>query len=307
MKAPGIIPQNYKGHNLVFIVGCPRSGTTWIQRLLAAHQQIATGQESDIFDIYIGPQLRAWKRDIKPEHSGRGIIGLGCYFTEEEFMLNLHNYMMVLLDPLIGKLRNDQLFIEKTPSHALFISEIHTLLPEAKFIHIVRDPRDVISSLLAASKSWGWFWAPKDPVSAASFWVQHIKAVNKAKSLLPANQFIEIRYESVMQNTRENFLNLLSFLGLHSYWSENEILSVINANDAGSLRSGKGSEIPLGGESLKAFGKSLLVEPPGFVRKAVIGGWKQEFSVSAKLRLWNYFRNKNSYGYQLNKLTDWFK
>lgn len=41
------------GENIVFIVGSPRSGTTWLQRLLATHPQIKTGQESRIFE-YVG-------------------------------------------------------------------------------------------------------------------------------------------------------------------------------------------------------------------------------------------------------------
>ncbi len=39
-----VLAMNYKGQSLVFIVGCPRSGTTWLQRLLSCHPQIRTGQ-----------------------------------------------------------------------------------------------------------------------------------------------------------------------------------------------------------------------------------------------------------------------
>ncbi|MBI3001835.1 MAG: sulfotransferase, partial [Deltaproteobacteria bacterium] len=41
----------------MLIVGCPRSGTTWLQRLLASHPKIITGQESHVFDNYVGPQM----------------------------------------------------------------------------------------------------------------------------------------------------------------------------------------------------------------------------------------------------------
>ena len=76
---------DYTGANLVFVVGCPRSGTTWIQRLLATHPMLRTGQESDVFDLYIGPQLRAWERELDPASSGRGGVGLACYFQDAEF------------------------------------------------------------------------------------------------------------------------------------------------------------------------------------------------------------------------------
>jgi hypothetical protein len=48
----------YQGHNLVFLIGCPRSGTTWLQRLLASHPQVRTVQETFLFPRYISPQLR---------------------------------------------------------------------------------------------------------------------------------------------------------------------------------------------------------------------------------------------------------
>lgn len=69
----------YGGHNVVFLVGSPRSGTTWVQRLLASHPQIQTGQESHLFAAYIGPQLRAWRAGSDPlKWSGRGAVGLEC-------------------------------------------------------------------------------------------------------------------------------------------------------------------------------------------------------------------------------------
>ncbi|HEY2596345.1 MAG TPA: sulfotransferase, partial [Chloroflexota bacterium] len=75
----------YDGANLVFVVGCPRSGTTWVQRLLASHSCIRTGQESDLFDMYVGPLLHTWQQELRVDSSGRGGVGLACYFTDAEF------------------------------------------------------------------------------------------------------------------------------------------------------------------------------------------------------------------------------
>ena len=85
-----IANPEYTGHNMVFIVGAPRSGTTWLQRLLATHPRIRTGQESKLFRWYIAPQLRMWAMETTRERNretanGRGGTGLSCYFREEEF------------------------------------------------------------------------------------------------------------------------------------------------------------------------------------------------------------------------------
>src|SRR5215831_21247568 len=131
------LDADYDGSNLVFVVGCPRSGTTWVQRLLASHACIRTGQESDLFDMYIGPLLRTWQQELRVDSSGRGSVGLSCYFTDAEFVRTLKTYLLQLLAPMVGQLEPGELFLEKTPIHVLFVPEIHTLLPRARFIHVL--------------------------------------------------------------------------------------------------------------------------------------------------------------------------
>jgi hypothetical protein len=115
--------EEYKGKNLVFIVGCSRSGTTWLQRLLASHPKIRTGQESCLFGWYVAPQLRMWRWELTREDNpktatGRGGIGLSCYLQEHEFIAILKDYMFQLMRAMLANLQPGQLFVDKTPLHA---------------------------------------------------------------------------------------------------------------------------------------------------------------------------------------------
>ena len=94
------LAANYDGQNLVLVAGSPRSGTTWLQRLLASHPKIKTGQESHVFSQHIGPQLRIWREGADPKY--RGGLGLGCYFTEAEFVILVKSYLLKLLEPMVG-------------------------------------------------------------------------------------------------------------------------------------------------------------------------------------------------------------
>lgn len=281
------LSDNYKGHNLVFIVGCPRSGTTWLQRLLACHPKVHTGQESDVFDEYIGPQLRAWRRDLDPSTHGRGAIGLACYHREEEFLALLKEYMMKLLEPMIGDLKPGEIFLEKTPSHALFIPEIMELLPESRFIHIMRDARDVVASLLAASKSWGSYWAPKSAVSATRMWINHVQAVHESSKTLTANQFCEIRYENLHVSPLETLKGVSEFLKLQ--WDEKEMQNAIEQNRPEVAKKGGGTMISVGGEYSKKS-DSFVREPEGFIRKARLSAWKEDLSFIDKSLVWIFGR-----------------
>ncbi|MBC7232372.1 MAG: sulfotransferase [Chloroflexi bacterium] len=230
---------DYNGENLVFIVGCPRSGTTYLQRLIAAHPKVHTGQESDIFDLYVGPLLRTWRRELQ-NYSGRGGVGLACYLREDEFIAILKEFLLNLLRPMLKELGPGEIFLEKTPSHALFIPEIHELLPKARFIHILRDPRDVVASLLAVARSWGKAWAPKNAALAAFLWRRHLQAVNRARLLLPGDQFFEVRYEQLWENPIDTLKQVSHFIGLE--WSVEEIKVAVETNRPDIVQ--KGGELP---------------------------------------------------------------
>jgi LPS sulfotransferase NodH len=277
--------HEYMGHNLVFIVGAPRSGTTWLQRLLATHPRIRTGQESKLFRWYIGPQLQMWRmettRELDPKTAtGRGGTGLSCYFREDEFLSALKQYLGLLLQPMIGSLRPGELFVEKSPSHAMCIPEIKRLLPEARIIHVLRDPRDVVASLLAASRTWGAAWAPESPVKAAGLWVEHVRAVKRAAQNLSPEEFHEVTYEQLRSAPEKVVRQVADFLGLE--WKDFEIQKAVETNQPD--RDG-GTPIPVYGEVSERIG-GFVKEPAGFIRKARPGAWKSDLSLLEKAHVW---------------------
>jgi hypothetical protein len=274
---------DYDGADLVFVVGCPRSGTTWIQRLLATHPCVRTGQESDLFDLYIGPQLRTWRQELEVDSSGRGGVGLGCYLTDTQFRAVLKAYLLELLRPMIGDLRPGELFVEKTPSHVLFVPEMRALLPAARFIHVLRDARDTVASLLGASRTWGRAWAPRRAANAASTWVSHVRAGQSARHSLPADRFFEVRYERLHGEGPRVLRELIDWLGIT--WSDADLGKALERNSPDAARAGKGTPIPLGG-AFAAVSGPVVKEPPGFIRQARSGTWQRDLSLTDKLAIW---------------------
>jgi Sulfotransferase family len=278
----------YNGHNLVFIVGCSRSGTTWLQRLLASHPKVRTGQESFLFQRYVAPQLRNWRRELERENdpktaTGRGGTGLSCYFQEEEFLAILKNYMFQLMSPMIQGLQPGELFLEKTPLHALFLSEIRELLPESRFIHIVRDPRDVVASLLAASRSWGVGWAPRRSTTAAKMWLNVVRAATEAAKDISPREFLEIRYEKLLASPERTLRDVAEFLGLQ--WDPEAIKNAIEDNKAEAVKVGGGTPIPVYGEVGMRMG-SIARDPPAFIQNAKHGAWRKNLGLWDKFAVW---------------------
>jgi len=272
---------DYTGHNLILIVGSPRSGTTWLQKLLASHPAVRTGQESYVFQ-HIGEQLRQFREFLTPKH--RGGQGLGCYFNEEEFCRILKSFLITLLQPMVGSLQTGALFVEKTPAHSRYIPEIVELLPKVRIIHILRDPRDVVASSLAAYRSWGAYWAPNTARRAATRWSRHVEAVRRASKNLPSWQFHEIRYEELHEFPGKVLRECSKFIGLE--WSDEELGQSIQVNTAAVAKATDGgTPIPVGGEVARRS-HTVVVEPAGFIRKGMVGDWRNYLKPWEKFAVW---------------------
>ncbi len=277
--------EDYSGRNIIFIVGCARSGTTWLQQLLASHPRARTGHESYLFSSYIGPQLRAWGKELQSRRVDG--LGLGCYLKEDEFLRTVRLYMRLLMSQMIGNLQDDELFIEKTPAHSHYIPEIIKLLPECRIIHIMRDPRDVVASMLAASKSrLGKGWAPEKAGDAARKLVGHVNAIKAAEKQLSANQLYTIRYEDLISSTEEELAELVQFLNIK--WDYEAMTKAIERNNPKSANQ-TATRIPIRGEFHTITGRTYA-HASGFVRKAKPGSWKEDLSLTQKIAIWRVAR-----------------
>jgi len=280
---------NFTGQNLVFIAGCPRSGTTYLQRLLAALPFVKTGQESHIFSL-IGPLWETWR--VQAKFAGRGLrggVGLPLYFNEAEYKNVLKDFLFQLLKPMVGTLNSREIFVEKTPSNALYIDTIHELLPQARIIFVQRDARDVVASLLAASRAlWGKDWAPNSPVKAARIWCAHLNSAKQSAQHLPNSIFYEIKYEDIVTNPTMWLTDINIFLGLNS--SNEDIENAVRENSLEAARITGGTKIPVGVKSVKT-NCSFITEPDGFIRRGKPNGWKTDLTLFEKFCVWYIARS----------------
>lgn len=276
---------------MVFIIGCQRSGTTYLQRLLGSHPKIKTGQESFVFEWYLAPLLRSWEQNEKKSlESGRAGVGLKSYFTNARF----RELLLGFLAPMLENLKEGEMFLEKTPDHSMCIPEIIQLLPNAKIIHTLRDARDNVASLLAAGRTWGRTWAPHNVRHAAWWWVKYEKTIQRNKKLVPKDQFHEVRYETLRKSPIDVLERLRDFLGVA--WSEEQIRDAVERNSPEKVES-EGTKIIRTGE-LALISGEVVKEPAGFVRKANPGSWREDLSFAEKAQTWLIARktmNKTGY------------
>lgn len=174
--------------DLVFLVGCGRSGTTWLQAMLAFHPAIYTGTETHFFGAFSHSEYKF----LHPPHTLTA--GLSAYFNKEEFYNIIAELFWCLISTLPPPSTQPKYFLERTPYHCRYDDFILNTFPNARFIHLIRDGRAVVSSMLRASRSWGADWAPNKVHKAANFWLELTQAGQMiALKTQNPNQYIEVR------------------------------------------------------------------------------------------------------------------
>ena len=198
-------------YKLLFIVGSPRSGTTWLQKMIASHPSFVTGQESDFFTTIGEYHLRAYRQMLQYKDIRCG-LSLPAYFTYDKYK-NLIEEMFYEMINQVQEFDRSKIFLEKTPSHALYIDTIREILPQSKFVLIIRNPFDVVKSMLNASKSWGKGHFPATAKKAIETWYNHNKtAVDSLKKISTDNYRI-IRYEAL----KEDIYNINQIFSLFDF------------------------------------------------------------------------------------------
>lgn len=188
---------------LVFLVGARRSGTNWLQRALSAHPDLAAApSETHLFSHGLGP-LNERIQHGAPLSSRTGSV----YMEREEYLDALRDFCDRLFGGLLEGLgQSGKTLVERTPWHVYSLDLIGAVYPDARVIHIVRDGRDVVRSLMAQD------WGPDDPKTAAEEWVASVSAARSAARGL--QWYVEVRYEDLLADPRSEVTKLLAWLEL---------------------------------------------------------------------------------------------
>jgi len=170
-----------------------------------------------------------------------------------------------------------RVILEKNPGYSLCTELIEQCVPDAKFIHVVRDGRDVATSLVAASKGWGKFWAPREVEKAAAVWRRYADA---ARRLVTSGQYLEVRYEDISTDGPRVLAQCFDFCGVPCTYEDCvKIVAAYRFDSVAKTSIGErvaNESIMWGGEVARRFG-AYPPEPPGFFRAGASGGWRADW------------------------------
>lgn len=188
--------------NRIMIVGCPRSGTTILQTILASHPEVLGIFETHFYCALCSSNKWARKLGLTPKKAIKILNEIqreyGCHQNQKIRLLSskyASSLFVKTLDNATSNL-NKKVWVEKTPQHLFYIDYIKRLTENIKFIHIERKPESIVSSLYHASLKYSHTWPYNSKEKSFALWQESYLAHQKYRGLddhffITLNELIE--------------------------------------------------------------------------------------------------------------------
>ena len=262
----GLPGGGVKPENVIWMFGSGRTGSSWLSNMMADLEGHARWNEPYVGEIFgTAYYLRASDR-----MRGRRDYALGDDYREA-WIHSIRNFVLEGADARFSELGEDGYLAIKEPNGSIGAPLLAEAFPESRVILLVRDPRDVVSSAMAAQRrgSWGDQWrangggdslADTDPDEFARQWANmYAVSLGNAREAYEAHKGPKavVRYEDLRVDTLKTMRRLYSALGIQV--GEGELARVVENHAWENVpENKKGPDKPH--------------------RKATPGGWKEDLT-----------------------------
>ena len=228
----------------IFMVGVPRSGTTLLYHRLGAHPEVAwISKTSRKFprSVFMTRVVSCFHRDNRPTECSwiwsRYRRDADDSLAREDITPEAERFYRQVFSAHL-RLRGASRFLSKYPRNALRMPYFQGMFSDALFLHLVRDGRAVVNSLLRCREKHGGqdrYWGVRPPgwqallnkppaESCARQWAMTVCAAQDAAGQLPQGQYLEVRYEDFVSDPRATLQQIGEWAGLQ--WTEDFLASL---------------------------------------------------------------------------------
>lgn len=206
-------------HKPVFILGSPRSGTSILAWSLAEHSGLWTSGESDILFHLFG--------SIDLDHLYTLACGRphGWFRREHVERVEFLQALGMGIDALFSSRSGSKRWVEQTPTYTLLAEHLADMFPDALFVHILRDGRQVVNSMIHFRHTFktddNGQWAGGNFIptwvddfrDACQMWREHVDCAMGFMARHP-DRCLTVVHEELTANPEEQFAAILRFLDL---------------------------------------------------------------------------------------------
>lgn len=211
------------GERPIFIIGAQRSGTTLLRYILSSHPRIYIPPESNFIPRYFSNSPEGRVSREQAIRIVEGILNYRMFFKDwigekpdpEQLVDSLPSLtpaeILNVLYSEYAELYDSARWGDKSPIYCDYIGLLATIFPQAQFIHIIRDGRDVALSMLKAYKRPRFFYV--DIYYAARVWRQRVESARNSGQLISPGNYYELYYENLVSDTVGEVKQICKFLG----------------------------------------------------------------------------------------------
>jgi len=192
----------------VFIVGMPRSGTTLVEQILASHPDVTGLGETQLLGSR-AVQLAKMNSDsdeLFPEKKN----------LKRKFSSFTANLGDELLDSMLSQAPTSKRIVEKMPQNFLHIGQLSLMLPNARIIHVKRNPIDTCVSNFCTNFEGNLDYS-NNLSTLGRYYVAYAQLMKHWKDVL-SDKIFEVQYEDVVSNLEANARSLIEFMDLE--WND---------------------------------------------------------------------------------------
>lgn len=206
----------------VFVLGCPRSGTTVLYHMLLSAGGFAVYRsESHAFDLLASRfgnmkvarnrerLLQSWFRSKFFRVSGLSTDEIGDKIRAD--CRTAGDFLRLTMEAVAQK-QGVQRWADCTPHHLLYIREIKRQIPDALIIHIIRDGRDVALSFAKQGWTRPLPWDHAQELEIAALYWSWIVQQGREQGRSLGNAYVEVRYEDMVADPRKLLAQLSNFI-----------------------------------------------------------------------------------------------
>jgi hypothetical protein len=184
-------PEANPSERPVFIVGMPRSGTTLVEQILASQDR-----------VFGAGELPFWnKAAARYGAAGEDEPALVAALAEE------------YLSELQALSADAARVVDKMPGNFLYLGLLHAALPNARIIHLERNPLDTCLSIYFQNFSAAHPYA-NDLEDLAHYYTEYLRIMGHWRRILPARALLEVSYEELGEDPETCSRRMLEFIGL---------------------------------------------------------------------------------------------
>jgi tetratricopeptide (TPR) repeat protein len=190
----------------VFIVGMPRSGSTLVEQILASHPRVFGIGERPDFERALQARMNLSSR-----------IDIGALRAIAATSLNsIGNDYLCRIHAVVSNAQDYQRITDKYLFNFVYLGMIHMALPNARFVHIRRDPVETCLSIY--SKLFGDIPFAYDLGELGRYYRAYADLMAHWRSILPEGTMLEIQYEDLVNDFEYTVRRMLAHCGLE--WDE---------------------------------------------------------------------------------------